>query len=68
MLTTCRSDLYFQLSSHAYLFEDEGDLEEETPKMNLYSAIGGLVGVTVVTSFCADNRASFLVELGDFIC
>jgi len=46
--------LYFQLSSHAYLFEAEEEQEEETAKMNVTAAVVSLVAVTVVTSFCAD--------------
>lgn len=52
-------DLYFQLSTHAYLFEDESEHEEEEAKMNIYTAIGSLCVITVITSFCADYRALF---------
>lgn len=50
------TDLYFQLSSHAYLFEAEQEQEEEQAKMNVTAAVISLVVVTVVTSFCADYR------------
>ena len=43
-----------QLKSHAYLFEAEQDTEEEEPEMGMYFSIGALLGITVVTSFCAD--------------
>lgn len=35
--------LYFQLGSHAYLFETPSDVEEEGPKMNMASASVGYV-------------------------
>ncbi|GAA5947467.1 hypothetical protein JCM3765_001691 [Sporobolomyces pararoseus] len=54
--------LYFQLSSHAYLFEAEQDDEEEQAKMNVTSAVIALVGVTVVTSFCADYLVGAIDE------
>ena len=48
--------LFFQLKTHAQMFEAEGDpeAEEEVPDMDKYSAGLWLVIVTVVTSFCAD--------------
>lgn len=54
--------LYFQLNSHAYLFEDEAEHEEETCTMNVTTAISCLVGVTIVTSFCADNLVGAIDE------
>jgi len=55
--------LYFQLYSHAYLFEaDESEEDEEPAKMNLYTAIAALLGVTVVTSFCADYLVDSIDE------
>lgn len=51
------SYLYFQLRTHHYLFEEASDEEEEEARMNIYTAVGALVVVTVVTSFCADYRA-----------
>lgn len=47
-------DLYFQLKSHAYLFEDENEHEEEVATMEIKTAVASLVGITVITSFCAD--------------
>ncbi|KAL8284237.1 hypothetical protein RQP46_004986 [Phenoliferia psychrophenolica] len=35
--------LYFQLNTHAYLFEDDQEHEEETAKMNINTAIVSLV-------------------------
>lgn len=47
--------LYFQLKSHAYLFEGEHEQdEEEIAKMNVTSAVSALVIVTIVTAFAAD--------------
>ena len=52
--------LYFQLSSHAFLFDSEQEEHEEAEvaKMNVYTAVGSLIAITVVTAFCAD----YLVE------
>ena len=50
------ADLYFQLRSHAYLFEAENDDEEEEARMETWTAVGSLLVVTVITSFCADFR------------
>ena len=54
------ADLYFQLKSHADLFEAEAqeEAEAEEAKMNVWSSVIALVGITVVTAFCAD----YLVE------
>lgn len=47
--------LWFQLRSHADLFEAENtDDEEEEADMDQWSAGAWLVIITVVTSFCAD--------------
>ncbi|GAA6060974.1 hypothetical protein JCM10212_006556 [Sporobolomyces blumeae] len=54
--------LYFQLSSHAYLFEAEAEQEEEEAKMNVSAAVVSLVAVTVVTSFCADYLVGAIDE------
>ena len=49
--------LFFQLKTHAYLFgAQEGETEEEEPKMSTLAAGTALLGVTVVTSFAADYR------------
>lgn len=54
--------LYFQLKTHSYLFvaPEGSDEEEEGAKMNMVSAGVSLLGVTLVTSFCADWRESVL--------
>ena len=54
--------LYFQLRSHSYLFEAEQDDEEEEPEMSLWFALVALLGVTVVTSFCADYLVGSIDE------
>ena len=55
--------LYFELYSHADLFEAENaQEEEEESKMNLWTAIGALIGVTVVTAFCADYLVDSIDE------
>ena len=46
--------LYFQLKTHAHLFEGQSEGEEDEPKMNTVSACLSLLIVTVITSFCAD--------------
>ncbi|GAA5829595.1 hypothetical protein JCM11251_000213 [Rhodosporidiobolus azoricus] len=56
------SYLYFQLRSHAYLFEDPSEHEEEEARMNIMTATGALVVVTVVTSFCADYLVGAIDE------
>lgn len=55
--------LFFQLYSHAYLFEEENDEgEEEEAKMGLWSALTALLVVTVVTAFCADYLVGSIDE------
>jgi Ca2+:H+ antiporter len=55
--------LYFELYSHADLFEAEGaEEEDEESKMNLWTAVGSLIGVTVVTAFCADYLVDSIDE------
>lgn len=46
--------LWFQLRTHATLFEAEGEEEEEIADMDQYSAGGWLVIITLITAFCAD--------------
>ena len=46
--------LFFQLQTHAQLFEAEETDEEEAPDMDQWSAGGWLVIITVMTAFCAD--------------
>ncbi|KWU46365.1 calcium/proton exchanger [Rhodotorula sp. JG-1b] len=54
--------LFFQLQTHHYLFQDPNEEEEEEAKMNVYTAIGALVVVTVITSFCADYLVGAIDE------
>ncbi|GAA5989108.1 hypothetical protein JCM10908_001161 [Rhodotorula pacifica] len=54
--------LFFQLRTHHYLFQDPNEEEEEEAKMNIYTAIGALVVVTVITSFCADYLVGAIDE------
>ncbi|KAJ6563230.1 Sodium/calcium exchanger protein-domain-containing protein [Mycena sp. CBHHK59/15] len=53
--------LYFQLKTHAYLFEAE-EQEPETPKMSVVAAGVALLATTVVTSFCADFLVASIEE------
>ncbi|GAA6026814.1 hypothetical protein JCM8097_005880 [Rhodosporidiobolus ruineniae] len=62
LLLCYASYLYFQLRSHAYLFEDPSSHEEEEARMNITTATGALVVVTVVTSFCADYLVGAIDE------
>ncbi|EHS62567.1 Ca2+:H+ antiporter, variant [Puccinia graminis f. sp. tritici CRL 75-36-700-3] len=55
--------LYFQLSTHSYLYEDSSsEPEEEEARMNFRTATGALVGVTVVTAFCAEYLVDSIDE------
>ncbi|KAI7947898.1 hypothetical protein MJO28_009806 [Puccinia striiformis f. sp. tritici] len=55
--------LYFQLSTHSYLYEDTStESEEEEAKMNFRTATGALIGVTVVTAFCAEYLVDSIDE------
>ncbi|KAG8859367.1 hypothetical protein FRB96_004582 [Tulasnella sp. 330] len=56
------SYLFFQLKSHADLFKDENDTEEEIPGMSMVAATFALLGVTLITSFCADFLVSSIEE------
>ncbi|BGP38158.1 hypothetical protein JCM10449v2_002085 [Rhodotorula kratochvilovae] len=56
------SYLFFQLRTHHYLFEDPSEHEHEDAKMNIQTAVGALVAVTVVTSFCADYLVGAIDE------
>ncbi|GAA5871639.1 hypothetical protein JCM8547_007105 [Rhodosporidiobolus lusitaniae] len=62
LLLCYASYLFFQLRSHAYLFEDSSEQEEEEAKMNIATACGALVVVTVITSFCADYLVGAIDE------
>ncbi|KAH8917281.1 calcium/proton exchanger [Atractiella rhizophila] len=66
--------LWFQLKTHAYLFEaqkkkdedgEEIEEEEEEAKMNPVMSIVSLVVVTVLTSFCADYLVDSIDEFAN---
>ncbi|KAJ4000474.1 Sodium/calcium exchanger protein-domain-containing protein [Lentinula boryana] len=57
--------LYFQLKSHSYLFQAEGNQETEEPQMNIVAASISLFVVTVVTAFCADFLVASIEEFAD---
>lgn len=61
-MQSASADLFFQLQTHHYLFQDPNEEEEEEAKMNVYTAIGALVVVTVITSFCADYLVGAIDE------
>jgi Ca2+:H+ antiporter len=55
LLTTYIAYLFFQLKTHAALFEaEQTDEEEEVADMDQYSAGVWLLIITVITAFCAD--------------
>jgi len=55
--------LFFQLKTHSYLYEDSSsEGEPEEAQMNLRTATGALIGVTVVTAFCADYLVDSIDE------
>ncbi|PWN23948.1 calcium/proton exchanger [Microstroma glucosiphilum] len=56
--------LFFQLKSHAFLYEgEEGDQEEEeTPQMTPLAAVVALGVITVITSFSADYLVGAIDE------
>lgn len=56
--------LFFQLKTHAFLYEaEEQDEEEEEMKMTPIAAMLGLLAVTVVTSFNADYLVGAIDEV-----
>jgi len=60
--------LFFQLKTHAYLFEaakNDDDEEEDPAKMNVWAAVSALVVVTVITSFCADYLVDSIDEFAN---
>ncbi|KAK9896636.1 calcium/proton exchanger [Cystobasidium minutum MCA 4210] len=59
--------LYFQLHSHADLFEAEieEEAEAEVAKMNPVAAVISLIGVTLVTAFCADYLVESIDEFSE---
>jgi Ca2+:H+ antiporter len=54
--------LFFQLKTHAYLFQAENEGEAEESKMSVPAAASSLLLVTVVTSFCADYLVGSIEE------
>ncbi|KAJ3745035.1 Sodium/calcium exchanger protein-domain-containing protein [Lentinula detonsa] len=57
--------LYFQLKSHSYLFQAEGNQEAEEPQMNIVAASISLFVVTVITAFCADFLVASIEEFAE---
>ncbi|KAH8099523.1 calcium/proton exchanger [Cristinia sonorae] len=57
--------LYFQLKSHAHLFKADDEEEHEEAEMNTVSAGFALLGITVVTSFCADYLVASIEETAE---
>ncbi|KAJ4478475.1 Sodium/calcium exchanger protein-domain-containing protein [Lentinula aciculospora] len=58
--------LYFQLKSHAYLFQaNTENQEEEIPRMNIVAASISLLVVTIITAFCADYLVASIEEFAD---
>eukprot|EP01135_Chromosphaera_perkinsii_P006855 Nk52_evm10s621 gene=Nk52_evmTU10s621 len=49
--------LFFQLKTHSELFED-GEEEEEEALLSVYTAVGVLLGVTILVAICSE----FLVD------
>ncbi|KAL1709697.1 Sodium/calcium exchanger protein-domain-containing protein [Schizophyllum commune] len=58
--------LYFQLKSHAHLFEAEEEVEEEEPAMSVVAASSALLLTTVVTAFCADYLVASIEETAEW--
>jgi Ca2+:H+ antiporter len=54
--------LYFQLKSHAHLYEPTSKQESEPQKMSVIAASVALLLVTVTTAFCADYLVSSIEE------
>ncbi|KAG2020116.1 calcium ion transporter [Coprinopsis cinerea AmutBmut pab1-1] len=57
--------LLFQLKSHHFLFQSESEEGDEPPTMNVAAAAFALLGVTVVTSFCADYLVASIEETAE---
>ncbi|KAJ7578483.1 calcium:hydrogen antiporter [Mycena floridula] len=57
--------LYFQLKSHAYLFQADDEEEPEAPKMSIVAASSALLIVTVITSFVADYLVASIEEFAE---
>ena len=56
--------LYFQLKSHAFLFEAEQDEEDEEPKMNVAAATGAYVALS---DLVPSQYQHVLTPIGDLI-
>jgi len=54
--------LFFQLKTHPDLFEPEDNGEEQQQEMSIIAAGTGLLGVTLVTAFCADYLVASIEE------
>ncbi|EDR14390.1 uncharacterized protein LACBIDRAFT_187790 [Laccaria bicolor S238N-H82] len=54
--------LYFQLKSHAHLYEATSKQEPEAQKMSVIAASIALLSVTVITAFCADYLVASIEE------
>ncbi|KAF9469298.1 Sodium/calcium exchanger protein-domain-containing protein [Collybia nuda] len=57
--------LFFQLKTHPDFFEAKDAPEEEEAKMSVIAAASGLLGVTVITSFCADYLVASIEETAE---
>ncbi|KAF8163521.1 Sodium/calcium exchanger protein-domain-containing protein [Crassisporium funariophilum] len=57
--------LYFQLKSHAFLYDSDVHHEVEPQQMSIVAASVSLLAVTVVTSFCADYLVSSIEEFAE---
>ncbi|TFK30147.1 calcium/proton exchanger [Coprinopsis marcescibilis] len=59
--------LWFQLKTHHFLFKSAIDAseEEEEPHMNVLAAAFGLLGVTIITAFCADYLVASIEETAE---
>ncbi|THG97694.1 hypothetical protein EW026_g4353 [Hermanssonia centrifuga] len=57
--------LFFQLKTHAYLYQSDVEIEEETPRMNIPAAATGLLTATLITSFCADFLVASIEETAE---
>ncbi|KAF8809108.1 calcium/proton exchanger [Phlegmacium glaucopus] len=58
--------IFFQLKTHAQLYTPESEpQEEEEPQMSVVAASVSLLGVTVVTSFCADYLVASIEEFAE---
>ncbi|KAG6889828.1 hypothetical protein C0995_014305 [Termitomyces sp. Mi166 len=59
--------IVFQLKTHPHYFEanKKKDEEEEEPQMSIIASATALLGVTVVTSFCADYLVASIEETAE---